>query len=69
MKRVHPNKKGSSGMTMTVAEMIDELKKYDPEIPVLATLEGIFAGIRSENFLIEDYEGRKQITIDVEDYG
>lgn len=56
-------------MTMTVAELIAELQKHAPETPVLATWESVLAGIRPENFETEEYEGRTQLTIDVEMYG
>ena len=56
-------------MTMTVAEMIAELQKYDPSLPVVATWESVGAGFRTENFGIVEYEGRKELSIDVEDYG
>lgn len=68
MVKVHPNRK-ESGMTMTVAELIAELQKHAPETPVLATWESVLAGIRPENFETEEYEGRTQLTIDVEMYG
>lgn len=54
---------------MTVAELIAELNKHAPDMPVLATWEGVLAGIRPENFAVEEYDGRQQLTIDVEMYG
>lgn len=54
---------------MTIAELIDELQKHDSNMPVLATWEGVLSGIRPENFGIQEYGGRKQLTIDVEIYG
>lgn len=56
-------------MTMTVAELIAELQKHDPSMPVLATWEGVLAGIRPENFEVGEYDGRQQLTLDVEMYG
>lgn len=55
-------------MTMTVGELITELQKHNSNLPVLATWENVFAGIRPENFQLEEYEGRTQLTIDVEAY-
>ena len=54
---------------MTVAELIAKLQTYDPELPVVATWENVGAGIREENFSIEEYDDRKELSIDVEDYG
>lgn len=54
---------------MTVAELIAELQKHDPETAVLATWEGVLAGIRPENFETEKSNGRSQLIIDVEMYG
>ena len=54
---------------MTVAELIAELQKHDPAMPVLATWESVLAGIRPENFEVEEYDGRQQLTLDVEMYG
>jgi hypothetical protein len=68
MEKVHPTRE-RSGMTMTVAELIAELHKHAPGMPVLATWEGVLAGIRPENFAVEEYDGRQQLTIDVEMYG
>jgi hypothetical protein len=68
MEKVHPTE-GRSGMTMTVAELIAELQKHDPSMPVLATWEGVLAGIRPENFEVGEYDGRQQLTLDVEMYG
>jgi hypothetical protein len=68
MNKVHPTRE-LSGMTMTIAELIDELQKHDSNMPVLATWEGVLSGIRPENFGIQEYGGRKQLTIDVEIYG
>ena len=59
-----------SGQTMTVGELIDALKEYDPGALVLATWEGVDAGIRRDNFeLRTGRHGRLELVIDVEDYG
>jgi len=54
---------------MSVGELIDELQKHDPSIPVLATWESVLSGIRPENFSVIEYMGRVELHIDVEDYG
>lgn len=54
---------------MTCAELIAELQKYNPGMPVLATWENVFAGIRPDNFKIEESDGRQQLTLDVDAYG
>jgi len=68
MEKIHPTQKWS-GMTMTVAELIAELQAYEPALPVIATWEGVGAGFRPENFMIGFDEGRKYLSIDVDDHG
>ena len=53
---------------MTVAELIAELQTYEPSLPVIATWEGVAAGFRPENFMIGFDEGRKYLSIDVDDH-
>ena len=55
---------------MTVGELRSALENFAPEIPILATWEGVDAGIREKNFStrISD-QGRLELVIDVEDYG
>jgi hypothetical protein len=56
--------------TMTVGELRDELSKYPPDMPVLATWEGVTREIRTENFEVSEYGTPKDNTpclwIDVE---
>lgn len=57
---------------MTVSELISELSKYPPDMPVVATWEGVAAGIRAENFDLSKWFDtdipETQLYIDVEDY-
>ena len=57
---------GRSWTTMTVGEMIAKLQQFDPELPAIASWEGIFVGFEDARFIVEEYEGRKQLTIDVD---
>jgi hypothetical protein len=69
MKKV--NKADNSGLTMTVKELRDELSKYPDDLPVIATWEGVGAGIRKENFTTRfdnGYMDEMQLEIDVENY-
>jgi len=60
----------NSGETMTVGELIEALKGYDPGIAVLARWEGVYAGIRKKNFFtVSPDDTRTELIIDVEDYG
>ena len=60
----------NSRMTMTVQELIAELSKYPPEMPVITVWEGQGSGIRAENFTISDMNASEnQLSIDVENYG
>lgn len=64
------NKWPHSKMTMTISELIDALSKYPADMPVIATLENVAAGIRVENFDVNDRgEDEPQLCIDVENYG
>jgi len=62
-----------SGLTMTVKELRDELSKYPDDMPVVATWEGVRAGITPQDFLVSEPTPygvtEKQLEIDVEDYG
>lgn len=71
MKPVHPGCR-NSGLTMTVGELLEYLKPFDPETPVIATWEGVYAGIRFENFELDELDerdGRMELVVDVEEYG
>lgn len=69
MKHVDPTKLNTSGLTLTVAELIAELRRYDPELPVIAEWERVGAGFRPDNFRVSEYEGRKELIINVDDHG
>ena len=56
-------------MTMTVAELISELQKYNQSLPVLASWESVGAGILPENLEITEHDGRNELIIDVNMYG
>ena len=69
MKKVYPENPNSKE-TMTVGELIETLKDYDPDIAVLATWEGVVTGIRKESiFTVSPDDKRIELLIDVEDYG
>jgi len=67
VKPVNPRYKWSP-MTMTVGELIAELQKHDPELPVVATWEGTGNGVVAENFDIKDHQGEKQLCIEVDNH-
>lgn len=69
MTKVNPNRPYSYYLTMTVGALIEALGTYDPGLPVIVTWEGVGAGIRLENFRVIEREGRKELEIDVENYG
>ena len=58
-----------SRMTMTVRELIEKLQTYDPELPVIAEWESVGAAIHPDNFDVEEYHRRKELVINVENYG
>ena len=67
MQKVHERE--TSKDTMTVSELIAELQKYNPNIPVIAEWEGVWSGFRPNNFRAKNEDGRTILLIDVEDYG
>jgi len=50
--------------TMTVEELIEALQKFPKDMRVLAEWESVHAGIRLNNFAVENGE----LIIDVNDY-
>lgn len=68
MPKVYESRPHSKS-TMTVKELRDHLTNYPDDTPVIATWEGVRAGIRKENFSIEDNDGRDDLEIWVEQYG
>lgn len=50
---------------MTVSELIEQLQKYDGDLPVIATWEGVSAGFEAECFEVTETDGRTELLIDV----
>lgn len=66
------SKREHSGKTMTVGELKEFLSKFLNEMPVVATWEGVSAGIIEENIIIkkpDNYYSEDTLEIDVECYG
>ena len=71
MKKIYGNDPRSE-LTMTVKELRDELSKYPEDMPVIATWEGVLAGITQDGFSIFNPNvniTERQLHIDVEYYG
>ena len=70
IKKVNTSER--SGSTMTVKELRDTLSHYPDDMPVVATWEGVVAGITIDNFSYkydERYMPEMHLEIDVENYG
>ena len=69
MKKIHA--RPHSGDTMTVKELMDALSEYPSDMAVIATWEGVCAGIRKDNFYVEENTDTlgERLFIDVENYG
>ncbi|CAB3805556.1 hypothetical protein [Pararobbsia alpina] len=61
--------KGRIYETMTVSEVIAELQKFDPDLPVLATWDGQFKAVDGYTLLIEPHglvgDGTEALVLDV----
>jgi len=59
-----------SDLTMTVGELRTFLLRFPEEMPVVATWEGVSAGIREEDAVVKEnrYYREKTLEIDVESY-
>lgn len=58
--------------TMTVADLINELSKYDPELPILPTWESVYTRFHADNFRLVTLEwpvpGINILEIDVDQW-
>jgi len=56
--------------TMTVAELVEQLKEYPPDLPVFATWEGVIAPFSQGNFFVRTFNPEMVpfLVIDVEQY-
>lgn len=68
MVKVNPNRE-RSGLTLTAGELIALLQAYPSDLPVIATWESVWAGIRPDNFALVTERGTEALLIDVENYG
>ena len=54
--------------TMTIRELSTALQALDPDTPILATWESVYAGIDQKHFELREVKGRQTLVIDVEDH-
>jgi hypothetical protein len=46
--------------TMTTGELINQLKSYPPDTPVMATWEGVLRSVTPDRFQIEDLDMERE---------
>lgn len=52
----------------TVEELINHLSRYQKDMQVGITWEGVMCGIYSDSFALEPYDGTTLVVIDANDY-
>lgn len=65
MKPIHPDERYHKLPTMTVGELIEELRKRDSEMPVVAVWETTWNAIAPESFT---ESGAGHLLVDVENH-